>query len=178
MSKTINIDLMIYEDESTGTEYILYTEDDMEEQRLRLESALADATALSNSSKKEDRDKGKFQIEAANAGLKAIEDLKKTAKEFEKVAIKKRFEVEKPTYGSYLEAKHEASTYDYELGSNRLDEDKLMQILLPACIKNMSKEEIEELPPHVFKYVWDRLNKSIWPDPTRLPFLPKRVVIS
>lgn len=153
---TIDVVLHVWVDPQSGAHVILPDEKDIEQ--IRLEMRLAASYGDSNT-----------RSELESMTDKQVERLRQARDMLLSHAQVRRYTVRLPSYGEYLEAEQRARNMDAD-GNFSTDMHKLMEILLPKSLVDLSPEDVRALRPNVAAAIWQKLYAALWPDPSRLPF--------
>ena len=167
---TFEVKLRIVENPSTGEEFLLRTDEELEELRLTAIRVVQDQVELKRALGADPKFVEQFEkIEMAAVEMqnrRAIED-RDAALPFSRLEI---YHLSKPTYGEHLEAENAATEINQDFES-RFNNTKFLNYLFPRSVVGMTPNEVNAIPSALIgNALRDAFSRSIFPSPARLPF--------
>jgi hypothetical protein len=170
LTRTFKVEYDLFVDAETGEEFILPTQGDLDKEEQKAKELVKAGSVDTKGMSKDEKTSVLAKKQLGEALILAIKEQSDARVKLAQYSDHKSYTLKKPAYGEYLEAENAAKTIRDD-GTIVIDNAVLSHELMPNSIEGMNRKEINDLPPNEYRYLWNKLYASIWPDPAKLPFL-------
>ena len=167
--RQVPVTLYVLNDAETGETWVLPDDRDIRDFKRQTEISMEYADQVEASGKKPDKIMAEGIRMDARRRQFEIDKIAESLPEWRKNADERSFMLIKHSAGVVEEWEGEATIMNEDRGTARLDEQRLMNLMMPASVEGYDKVSLAKLEPEVKAALWILVRRMTRSDPLRIP---------